>query len=425
MFEIPRGTRDFTPEEMYKRRYVERLFRNVFESYGYQEIQTPTFEHIELFLEKSGESVLDEIYEFTDKGDRHLALRPELTAPVMRMYVDQLQMEPKPLKLYYFGNCFRYDRPQKGRYREFLQAGCELIGTDTPEAIAELISLSIDMLEKIGLQNIELQIGNLKLLSKVFDVLDLSSDQRELLLPCIDKEEFDDVEELLYDWEVQGGKIADFMNLLRTQDSTILYQLLDGDEENKEEIKRLHDVTDLLRDQFSISDAMINMGIVRGLDYYTGIVFEVKAPALGAEKQICGGGEYNLISLFGGRDLPTAGFALGFDRTIIAMQEEGVSFPKPRLDYFIIPFNDEMISDAIFIVNTLRRSHDMLCDMDLSRRGIGKALKYASSRNASYAVILGPREMEERKITLRNMESGNQEEIDIDEFKNYPEKYQI
>ncbi|MBS3778135.1 MAG: histidine--tRNA ligase [Candidatus Thermoplasmatota archaeon] len=425
MFEIPRGTRDFTPEEMYKRRYVERIFRNVFESYGYQEIQTPTFEHIELFLEKSGESVLDEIYEFTDKGNRHLALRPELTAPVMRMYVDHLQMEPKPLKLYYFGNCFRYDRPQKGRYREFLQAGCELIGTNTPEAIAELITLSIDMLKKIGLQNIELQIGNLKLLSNVFDALNLNEDKRDVLLPYIDKEEFDDVEELLYDWEVQGEKIVDFMNLLRNQDSTILYHLLDGDEENKTEIQRLHTVNDLLRDQFSISDATINMGIVRGLDYYTGIVFEVKAPALGAEKQICGGGEYNLISLFGGRDLPTAGFGLGFDRTIIAMEEEDVSFPKPMLDYFIIPFNDELISDALQIVNKLRRAHNKMCDMDLSRRGIGKALKYASSHSASYAVILGPSEMKKHKLTLRNMESGKQEEVDIDEFKNNPEKYRI
>src|SRR6056297_45076 len=109
VFEIPRGTRDFLPDEMHKRRYVESLFRRVFESDGYQEIQTPTFEQLELFTAKSGESVLDEIYEFKDKGNRHLALRPELTAPVMRMYVDQLQMRPKPLKLYYFGNCFRYD----------------------------------------------------------------------------------------------------------------------------------------------------------------------------------------------------------------------------------------------------------------------------------------------------------------------------
>jgi len=422
VFEIPRGTRDFIPEDMHKRRYVEQLFRQVFESYGYQEIQTPTFEHIELFLEKSGESILDEIYEFTDKGNRRLALRPELTAPVIRMYVDQLQMEPKPLKLFYFGNCYRYDRPQKGRYREFLQAGCELIGTDTPEAIAELIALSKDMLQQIGLINIELHIGNLQLLSKIFDSFSLSENQRHLLLPSIDKEEFDDVEELLYQWNIKDRKIVDFMSLLRDQNSSVLYNLLEHDMESQKEIKRLHDVLDLLQNDFAI-DAQLNMGIVRGLDYYTGVVFEVKAPSLGAEKQICGGGEYNLISLFGGRQTATSGFALGFDRTILAMEEEGVSFPKKRLDFYVIPYNDELIKPALSIVNTLRRTHQYTCDMDLLRRGIGKALKYASSQHTAYAIILGPREMQEYKLTLRNMDSGDQEEIDINQFTMNPQQF--
>ena len=140
MFKIPRGTRDFSPKEMEKRRYVEECMRSTFETFGYREIQTPMFESLELFTAKSGNAVIDEIYSFSDKGGRNLALRPELTAPVIRFYVDKLQMEPKPLKLFYFGNCFRYDRPQKGRYREFKQAGCELIGADTPIAYAEPVS---------------------------------------------------------------------------------------------------------------------------------------------------------------------------------------------------------------------------------------------------------------------------------------------
>ena len=423
MFEIPRGTRDFTPKEMHKRRHVEDLFRQVFESYGYQEVQTPTFEHLELFLEKSGESVLDEIYDFTDKGNRRLALRPELTAPVMRMYVDQMQMEPKPLKLFYFGNCYRYDRPQKGRYREFLQAGCELIGTDKPEAIAELIALSVDMLNSIELKNIELHIGNLQLLSSVFDAIELTDDQRQLLLPSIDKEEFDDVEDLLYQWEIESQKIAYVMRLLRNQDTEALYQLLGSNEKVTSEINRLHEIINLLTNQFSISTAQLDMGIVRGLDYYTGIVFEVKAPALGAEKQICGGGEYNLIELFGGRETPTAGFALGFDRTILAMDEENTAFPDQRLDCYIIPYNEELIPFSLELASSLRRNHKMKCDVDLLRRGIGKALKHASSKNSSYAIILGPREMDENKLTLRNMVTGNQDEIIIDQFKKNPCSY--
>jgi histidyl-tRNA synthetase len=420
VFEIPRGTRDFIPEEMHKRGYVENLFRQVFESYGYQEVQTPTFEHLELFLEKSGESVLDEIYDFTDKGNRRLALRPELTAPVMRMYVDQLQMEPKPLKLFYFGNCFRYDRPQKGRYREFLQAGCELIGTNKPEAIAELIALSVDMLHSIDLKNIEIQIGNLKLLSAVFDAIELTDDQRKLLLPSIDKEEFEDVEDLLTQWNISDNKINDVMKLLRDRDVNTLYQLIGKDEQLTLEINRMNEIFDLVKHQFSIDNVQINMGIVRGLDYYTGIVFEVKAPSLGAEKQICGGGEYNLISLFGGRDSPTAGFALGFDRTILAMDEEHVSFPEKKLDCYIIAYNEELIPIALQIATSLRRNHNITCDIDLLRRGIGKALKHASSKNALYAIILGPREMEEEKVTLRNMISGEQQEIDVNSLTKDP-----
>jgi histidyl-tRNA synthetase len=421
VFEIPRGTRDFPPEEMYKRRYVESLFRRVFESYGYQEIQTPTFEQLELFTAKSGEAVLDEIYEFKDKGDRHLALRPELTAPVMRMYVDQLQMRPKPLKLFYFGNCYRYDRPQKGRYREFLQAGCELIGTDKPEAIAELISLSMDILHSIGLTQIELEIGNLQLLSMVFDELSLTKDQQDLLLPSIDKEEFDDVEDMLYQWELDSSKIVNFMTLLREKNSDALFQLLPDNGEGVEEIHRLLRIIELLKKHFSIQTVQLNMGIVRGLDYYTGTVFEVKAPALGAEKQICGGGEYNLIGLFGGREMPTSGFALGFDRTLLAMEEEQISFPNQSLDYYIVPITDEMIPFALEITSTLRRQHNYTCDIDLLRRGIGKALKYANSKNASVAILIGPDELKDNVLTLRNMKTGDQKQVSIDEFKNHPE----
>ena len=154
MYQIPRGTRDFNPEEMEKRRYVEEKIRSTFQKFGYKEIQTPTFENLELFTAKSGGAIIDELYSFKDKGDRNLALRPELTAPVIRFYVEKLQMVPKPLLLFYFGNCYRFDRPHKGRYREFKQAGCEIIGTDTPEATAELIAMGYTILKNIGLKKL-------------------------------------------------------------------------------------------------------------------------------------------------------------------------------------------------------------------------------------------------------------------------------
>ena len=171
----------------------------VFQSFGYQEIQTPMFETLDLFTPKSGEGIMEELYSFTDKGNRDLALRPELTAPVMRFYVAKLQMQAKPLKLFYFGNCFRYDRPQKGRYREFRQAGCEIIGTDTPEAYAELIALAYNLLKNIGLKEITVNIGNLNILASMFAMLNLSKKKQKQLIPLIDKAQFNDVSDFLQD----------------------------------------------------------------------------------------------------------------------------------------------------------------------------------------------------------------------------------
>jgi len=202
VFNIPRGTRDFTPEEMQKRRYLEKCMRDTFNSFGYGEVQTPMFEHLDLFTAKSGEGIIDEIYSFQDKGGRNLALRPELTAPVMRFYVEKMQMEPKPLKLFYFGNCFRYDRPQKGRYREFMQAGCELIGTDTPEAQAELVAMAYKILVNAGLKDITLSIGNLNILSVLFEKLGLSKENQKYLIPLIDKSQFEGVYDALVDFKV-------------------------------------------------------------------------------------------------------------------------------------------------------------------------------------------------------------------------------
>jgi len=187
VLKLPRGTRDFSPDDMNKRNYVENSMRATFEKYGYKEVETPVIEYLELFTKKSGETIIDEIYTFKDKGGRELSLRPELTAPVIRFYIDKLQMKPKPLKLFYFGKCYRYDRPQKGRYREFKQAGCEIIGTNKPEAFAELISMSYNILRNIGVKDIILNIGNLKILSYFFDELKLSKDQRKYIMPLIDK----------------------------------------------------------------------------------------------------------------------------------------------------------------------------------------------------------------------------------------------
>ena len=414
MYQVPRGTRDFTPDEMKKRRYVEEYMKTTFTSFGYGEIQTPTFENLELFTVKSGDSIIDEIYDFSDKGGRKLALRPELTAPVIRFYVEKLQVEPKPLKLFYFGNCFRYDRPQKGRYREFQQAGCEIIGAATSEAYAELIALAYNLLENVGLKNITLNIGNLNIINSMFTKIKLSEEVKKELLPLIDKSQFEEVYTLLCNENVSEKNANMFIEILQTSNINKINDFIKEDSSATEEISNLKEILHLLKNSFKISNYQIKMSIVRGLDYYKGLVFEIDAPVLGAEKQLCGGGAYELISLFGGRDTPTAGFAIGFDRTILALEAEQFVFPVPKTDVYIIPVNEDTIGKSIELAQQLRKE-GVITEVDLLRRGVGKSLKHANSKNCEKAIIIGPKELEKESVTFRDMKTGDQQLIKIAE----------
>jgi histidyl-tRNA synthetase len=407
MYQIPRGTRDFIPEEMLKRRFLQQRMEAVFRRFGYGEIQTPTFESLELFTAKSGASILDELYNFTDKGGRELALRPELTAPVIRCYIERLQMAPKPLKLFYFGNCFRYDRPQKGRYREFWQAGCELIGTDTPEAQAELVALAHSILKGIGLQHIVLNIGNLHVIHAMFAKLRISDAVKKDLLPFIDKSQYEDLFSALRANDISQADTEAFLEILQTPDLDKIQAYVRGHEKAESELARLRGIMELLQTSFGIPDVRVKIGIVRGLDYYKGLVFEIEAPVLGAEKQLCGGGDYELVGLFGGTPVAQAGFAIGFDRALLALETERFTFPSPSLDAFVIPVTETAIGTALTVAQQLR-SQGLAVDLDLLRRGIGKSLKYASTQQSRYAVIIGPKELEGGTVTLRNMKDGIQ-----------------
>ncbi len=396
----PRGTRDFPPEEMEKRRAIEKKMREVFKKYGYEEVSTPTFEHLDLFTLKSGEGVIEETYAFSDKSGRMLALRPELTAPVMRFYVEKLQMRAKPLKLFYFGNCFRYDRPQSGRYREFWQMGCELIGCDTPEAIAELIALAYDVLKEAGLKNIILRIGNLDFLRSFIDKMGIK-DKGEVMR-LIDKEEYEKLDEMIGENEYY----EEFMEMLKEKDITKLKKF-------GVETKKFEDVLSWLS-LFNIP-YKIDLSIARGLDYYVGIVFEIDAPSLGAEKQICGGGSYKLISLLGGKEVPTAGFALGFDRILLALEKEGFVFSPSEKPVYLLPIGDEMRKEAVTLAMELR-NEGMKIEMDLMRRSVQKSLQYADKRGMKKVIILGEDEWKKGTVSIKDMETGEQKEVKKEEL---------
>jgi len=412
----PRGTRDFLFKDMKQRKHVENTLRNVFERYGYGEIKTPIFEDLTLFTEKSGEAIKEEIYHFKDKGNRDLALRPELTAPVARMYLNELQRSAKPIKMYYFGSCFRYERPQAGRFRQFWQFGCELIGGKSPEAEAEVMAMAANALDELGLKNYEFHIGNLGIIRSLLKDANVPEDHQQQIMGLIDKGDVDELKNLLNNSQLPESLKEILLKLVGIKGhNEVIDDVRNIIKNCKGAFKSLDDLEELLNllETFGFTNYTVDMGIARGLDYYTGIVFEIYVHGLGAQKQISGGGTYNLIEIFGGEPVESTGFAFGFDRVMEALRIQEAAIPvKGHVDVFVAPLSGEMREQAFKIAQELRRN-GISTDVDLTRRKLKKILSYSDSLGAKYVILVGARDIESGKVTVKNMESGEQELIDL------------
>ena len=407
MIQRPRGTRDFLPDEMERRRHYEGVLRGVAKTFGFREVATPIFEDAELFILRSGPNVLKELYNFKDKGDREVALRPEMTAPVIRMFVNEMSNEPKPIKMFYFGQCFRYERPQSGRYREFFQFGAELIGNPNPETDAEVIAMAASMIKALGLKEYRFRIGHIGVLKQRISDAGVPKERMAEVLQKLDKKLYDEAEPLLKEIGVKDGAIKDIFRLTETVGGKEVLSEVPGDVGDY-----LRKVVDILS-AMGVEDVLIDLGVVRGLDYYTGMVFEAEAPSLGAEKQICGGGSYTLSELFGGEKVFSTGFGVGFDRILLAIEKEGQTYKNEGIAAYVLPVSDEVKMDACRIAAKLR-SAGISTDMEIMGRKMGKAMKYASGLDVKYAVIVGSQELEQDSVTLRDMESGEQRLVKID-----------
>ena len=416
--ERARGTRDFLPGEMKKRRIMEARMRDIAEKWGYDEIRTPTFERSELFTVKSGEGILKEMYEFKDKGGRHLALRPELTAPVIRMYVNELKMAPKPTRVYYYGNCFRYEEPQRARYREFWHFGAEIIGSDRPEAQAEIIALAFYCLKSLGIKA-KLHVGHVGLIRERLQAARVGEDKINGLMRLIDKGEREEVIEFLNEIGAKKELIDDLIYLIDLKGKDALKEARDREiiGSDSDALKELEMLLELL-DYYDVVYTL-NLGIARGLDYYTGMVFEIYEVGgrLGAQNQICGGGSYRLAALFGGDDTPSTGFAFGFDRLaeIFSIEEKELK----RKGVVVVPIRErndterDVIKEAIKIVSNLREFFPT--HIDVMSRSLSAQLSHANAINASFAVFVGKTEIKEGKLTLRNLDTGEQEKMSVEE----------
>ena len=425
-FTRPRGTRDFLFDEMRQRKKAESTLRNIFENYGYQEIKTPLFEELKLFTTKSGEEIVNQLYNFKDKSDRELTLRPEITAPVARLYLNELEKtSTKPIKLYYYGSCFRYERPQKGRFRQFWQFGCELIGAKTPEGEAEVIALCSDAINALGITTADVNVNHLGIIRGLFKHFNITQEtQREIMVvidkgdkdllieslsgdnPVIDNDELNQILLKLIDMVGDKSIISD------------VEELIDPYDEPKEALNELKELISLL-EAFGVDNYTLNLGVARGLDYYTGIVFEIYVPELGAQKQICGGGSYSLVKLFGGQEVESTGFALGFDRLMNAIEEltDAEELPS-HLDIYVAPISQSVRPKAYEITQTLRKNN-IKVDVDLNGKKFKKLMNYADKIKVPKIAIIGEKDLEEGKITIKDMVSGEQELVDIENIITY------
>ncbi|MDG6249859.1 histidine--tRNA ligase [Methanocalculus sp.] len=396
MIQKPRGTRDFFPDELEARRRVEETMREAVSRWGYREVSTPEFENLELFTLRSGEGIIEEMYAFQDKGGRDIALRPELTAPVLRMYVNEAKVLNKPVRWYYFGDCFRYERPQKGRYRQFWQFGIELVGADSAMADAEVMAVGYNLLKATGV-SFELRIGDLAMMRSL--LADLEPDLQKKVRACLDKRDYGALEELGLGGDLAGSLTA----LIESKTLDDAFAITGSIPEETR-----------IRETFAILDAhevqyVQNFGIARGLDYYTGCVFEAFAENLGAENQIMGGGAYRLAHLFGGEETPSVGFAIGFDRVMVSLGEQEVKRPTT----VAVATTPEGRIFGITVAAAFRQA-GIRTIADLMGKSLSAQLSQAA-KHADYVVVIGGREAEAGMVTLRDLATGSQQTISLEE----------
>ncbi|WP_292366052.1 MULTISPECIES: histidine--tRNA ligase [unclassified Methanoculleus] len=399
MLQKPRGTRDFLPDEMERRRLIERRMRDAARRWGYREVCTPDFEHLELFTMKSGEGIIQEMYVFEDKGGRKMTLRPEVTAAVLRMYVNEGKVLPKPIRWCYFADCFRYERPQKGRYRQFWQFGVELIGADTASADAEVIMLADDTLRSTGV-TFDLHVGHLAPMKHLLS--DLAPDDQRAIMAYLDKHDQKGLEAALV--EKNLTHLAEPLAALGECRTVSEVFEVAGDVPERARIEE----TFALLDSLNI-DYRPDFGIARGLDYYTGMVFEGFAKNLGAENQILGGGTYRLAHLFGGDDVASCGFAIGFDRVMVSIGDFELAH-EPVVGVVCTP---EARTRALEVARAFREA-GVRAEADLMQRGMGAQVSHAA-KTADFAAVLGKREAESGTVTLKNLHSGEQQERSLEE----------
>ena len=419
MYDRLKGFRDFYPDEMTARREVIDTVEGAAARYGFREIDTPTLEATELYTDKSGDEIVDQLYTFTDKGGREVTLTPELTPTVARMVVAKQQALSKPIKWYSTRPFWRYEQVQQGRFREFYQTNVDIFGSDEPAADAEILAFAAEALTDLGLTgaDFEFRVSHRDLLGGLLDAFDADVDT-EAAIRAVDKSAKIDDQEYYGLLEAAGltvDQAATFDDLLSTDE---LNDLVDFAETYRvaDAVANLEAVLDAA-DDFGVREYCdVSLETARGLDYYTGVVFECFDSTGEVSRSVFGGGRYDdLIESFGGQSTPAVGVAPGHATLQLLCERAGV-WPEeaPSTDYYVLSVGDTRAVAADIARDLRDRGH--VVESDVADRSFGAQMGYADSINAETVVIVGEQDLENDEVTLKEMVSGDQTTAPVDEF---------
>ncbi|HKZ93780.1 MAG TPA: histidine--tRNA ligase [Candidatus Bathyarchaeia archaeon] len=423
-FQPVRGMNDYLPQDAKKMRYVEQKTLDIAQLYGYDEVITPIVESYELLAAKAGEEIRHRMYQFNDMAGRKIALRAEFTPSIARLVATKMQTMPKPLKLFCMGSLYRYDEPQLGRSREFWQANYELMGTTNHESDTEIITLTSHLLDTIGLRNHYLKIGHVGILRGILGQEGVTEAQQNQIMQQLDKKQWNQALTTAQNTKASPQCLQTLKALIKTkgQNPTKTIQKIRKTVQNYETASKatqnLQEITELLKNSGKKSDILIDAGFARGLEYYTGMIFETYIPELErAGLALGGGGRYDtLIELFGGQPTPAVGVALGIDRIVLATDKQNALLSPPDTKRVaVIPLKEETLTQAYRITSTLRQA-GIPAEIELMRRTVSKALSDADRKGFHYSVLIGQEEAKKGTVTLRNMKKREQKTTSTEEL---------
>ena len=405
--------RDLLPEEAETLNFVACKARETAQLYSYREVVTPVVESYELLSAKSGEEIRQRMFTFKDLGDRMVALRPEFTASIARLATTALKTEPKPLRVFSVGSVYRYDEPQRGRYREFWQSNFELMGSDKAEADAETILLTNNLMKAVGLQNYSFKIGHIGILRGILNQKGIDDKTQNAILQLMDKKEYDKALELVTDeeWRSVLKGVLELKGETPIDTVDLIEEIVEDFEEPAAAVNNLRDVLWLVN-ECGCPVSTVEPAFARGLEYYTGIIFEVNVPEL--DVALGGGGRYDrLIEVFGGEPTPAVGVAHGLDRIALAMQAQKIAVKtRQGIRVVVIPVQETMRGYAVRIANRLKKA-GVMGEFEVMGRKMRKALEDADRRKMDYAVIVGENEMDKDSVVLRDLAKHEQTMVKI------------